>query len=144
LWRTAEASAPDREKFNLMHVDQPFLNYVFDMLPRRKTALSTFLPAYAPYRASDAGFHYDAVQDQMLDAAGRQMPYIHWAGCQYPTMARPEIFLKYRTLGMNSAERFRYLVDFYWRRGRRTLKNSLQKFKPTASLLALREKIKGP
>lgn len=142
LWRTADAAAADRHKLKANSVDQPFLNYVFDTLPRHTAVFGALLPELAPMHWSTTPFHYDARLDRMLDTEGRQLPYIHWAGCHYPTMVRPEIFLQYRTMGMNGSERLCYYGDFYYRRGRRNLKNALLKFKPTASLVKLREKTK--
>ena len=142
LWRTADAAALERHKLKSNHVDQPFLNYVFDTLPRRTALHITLLPGLARIPWARARFHYDARQDRMLDAEDRQMPFIHWAGCHYLTMVRPEVFLKYRLLGLNISERMLCRQDFYYRRFRRKLKNALLKFQPTAKLVELRLKLK--
>jgi hypothetical protein len=142
LWRTADAAAADRHKLKWNHVDQPFLNYIFDTLPRHTAHHIMLLPGYARMPWARVLFHYDVRSNRMVDAEGRQMPFIHWAGCHYPTMVRPEIFLKYRTLGMNPLERLAYYANFYYRRGRRKLKHALQKYKPTANWVERREQRK--
>ncbi len=142
LWRTADAAAADRPKLKRNHVDQPFLNYVFDTLPRRTAQHITLLPALARMPWARVRFRYDAHSDRMLDAEDRQMPFIHWAGCHYLTLVRPEIFLQYRTLGLTFSERMRCRQDFYYRRFRRKLKNILLKFPPAARLMHQREKLK--
>jgi hypothetical protein len=83
-------------------------------------------------------FHHDANRDRMLDVDGRELTCVHWAGCGYPTMVRPEIFLKYRTLGMTDSERKQYCRSFNYLRFRVNVKNRLLKFKPAAKLIELR------
>lgn len=140
LWRVADAAAKDRKKLKLNHVDQPFLNYVFDTLPRRTAPHITLLPGLARMPWARVRFHYDARHDRMLDAEGRQMPFIHWSGCHYLNMVRPETFLKYRTLGLNFQETMLCRSNFYYRRWRRMLKNTLLKFKPTSAWVERRER----
>ena len=142
LWRTAEAAAAERPKLKRNHVDQPFLNYVFDTLPRRTTQHITLLPKLARIPWARARFQYDARHDRMVDAEGRQMPFVHWAGCHYLTLVRPEIFLKYRLLGLSFPARLRCRLNFYYRRSKRRLKNILQQFPTTTRLVKLRERFK--
>jgi len=130
LWRTAEKAAADRHKFILMHVDQPFLNYVFDTLPLPTAHLNTLLPKLARVPWARTHFNYDAHHDQMLDAEGRRMPFIHWAGCNYLSLVRPEIFLMYRTQGLGFFERIFFQQNFYFGRFIRKLKNMLKKILP--------------
>lgn len=122
--------------------EQPFFNYLFDVTRRRLAHVNLLLPELAMKPWARMPFAYDPEQKQYLDRAGRQMPFIHWAGCEWPTMVRPGIFLKYRTLGMNFCERANYRREFYYRRFRRNLKQSLLKFKLSAKLIELREKLK--
>jgi hypothetical protein len=119
------------------------LNYVFDTLPRRTTHHITLLPGLARTPWARVGFHYDARHDRMVDAEDRQMPFIHWSGCHYLNLVRPEIFLKYRTLGLNFPEQIRCRSDFYYRRWRRKLKNALLKSKLTAAWIERRERRKN-
>jgi len=142
LWSVAEAAAKDRHKLKLNHVDQPFLNYVFDTLLRRTAHHITLMPELAKAPWARAGFRYDARRDRMIDAEDRIMPFIHWAGCHYLNMVRPEIFLKYRTLGLSVPQQIRCRLDFFHRRWKRKIKTVLLKNKGAAAFVEWREKRK--
>jgi len=143
LWRVADTAAQDRRKLKSNHVDQPFLNYVFDTLPRRTTHHIAIMPELAKLPWARVGFRYDARQDRMMDAEDRQMPFIHWSGCHYLNMVRPEIFLKYRTLGLNFPEQIACLSSFYYRRFKRKLRTFLQERDLTAKLVQARDQLKS-
>ncbi len=131
LWRMADAAVVDYHLLKPDQVDQPFLNYVFDTLPRRTVHVNTLRPEIAPPRPQ-LFFRHDTRHERLLDAEGRQMLFIHWAGHNYPGMMLPEIFLQYRTLGMSDAERQRYRRYFCYRRLRNKLKRTLLRIKPAA------------
>ncbi len=134
LWQMADRAVADYHRLKPDQVDQPFLNYVFDTLPRRIAHVNTLRPELALKPWARVPFHYDARRDRMLDADGRELPFIHWAGCHHPTMVRPEIYLKYRTLGLGLAERTGYRLDFYRRRYNRQfrsrVKQAMRNLKP--------------
>ena len=113
LWQCAERAATQRHLFEPMQVDQPFLNYVFDTLPGGMISLHELLPNITPKPWARVPFRVDFETSRATDEAGCQMPFIHWAGCHYPTMVRKEIFLYYRTLEMNFWERLWYHQRFY-------------------------------
>jgi hypothetical protein len=127
LWQMADKAAADRHLFEPMQVDQPFLNYVFDTLPRRMTSLHALLPELSPKPWARVPFRLDHAHDRAVDGDGRQMPFIHWAGYGFPTMIRPEIFLNYRTLGMTRWERLLHCVQFYLLRWKRTIGIALRR-----------------
>ena len=139
LWQKAAEAAAVRKMFRPIQ-DQPFLNYLMDTLPRRIAHVNTLLPKLSLKPWARARFQLDAEHDRMLDAEGRLMPFIHWAGCGYPTMVRPEIFLKFRTLGMTPIERMNYQRKFYRLRFQKKLKARLLKSKLFGSLLAARDR----
>lgn len=72
----ADKAAADGHLFEPMQVDKPFLNYVFDTLPRRMTHMNKLLPEISLKPRARAPFQWDAAHD----AEDRQMPFIHWAG----------------------------------------------------------------
>jgi hypothetical protein len=119
LWRAADTAAADRHLFDPMQVDQPFLNYVFDTMPRRVAHVTTLRQELALKAWARVPFKRDIRRDRVLDAAGQLMPFIHWAGCQYPSMVRKDIFLHYRTLAMNPIERLLCHQRFHRHRVRR-------------------------
>lgn len=41
------------------------------------------------------------------------IPFVHWAGCGFPTMVQPEVFLHYRLLGVSPEEQIRYRQEFF-------------------------------
>ena len=84
-------------------------------------------------------FDYNPARKCFLDPEQGRLPYIHWAGCEWPTLLRPEIFLRYRTLGMSEREQTRYRRKFYYRRFRANLKQSLQKIPWLTGWLAKRD-----
>ena len=139
LWKTAEAAARDRHKFEPLQVDQPFLNYVCDTLPLRAAHVHALLPELALKPWARVPFRFDAASGRMLDSDGLQMPFVHWAGCGYPAMVRPEIFLKYRTLGMNFSEAARCRLKFYYRRFRARMKHAMKTNRLSAGWLARRD-----
>jgi hypothetical protein len=123
-------------------LEQPFLNFVLDVSGSRMTGMSTLLTELAPKVWARQPFHYDGKNRVAKTSDGKVLPFIHWPGCGYPGMVRPEIFLEYRTLGMTIVERLNYKREFYYRRFRRQLKQILLKSKLSARAVELREKLK--
>lgn len=121
--------------------EQPFMNYLLDVTRKHKLAASKLVSNITDL-PSAMDFRYDAKRDMYIDPRGRLLPFIHWAGGEYPTMHRPEVFLRYRTLGMNWQESLAYRLNFYYCRFRWNLKQAMLRFKPTARLLAWRENFK--
>jgi len=119
--------------------EQPFLNYLVDVTRRRKLAASTLVAGTAEKPWARIPIRHDPANDVYTDAEGRQMPFIHWAGCEWPTMFRPDIFLRFRTLGMGWPERTGYRLNFYYRRVRRRLKEVMQKSPCFAGWVARRD-----
>ena len=119
-------------------LEQSFFNFVLDVSRVRMAGINKLQPELAPMATARQPFHYDRQTHTATTSAGKILPFIHWPGCGYPTMVRPEIFLHYRTLGMATGERFNYLRRFYYLRWRRNLKRGLLQFPPTAKLLQLR------
>ena len=109
-------AAAEGNLFEPMQVDQPFLNYVFDTLPRQMTHVNTLLPEISLKPWARVPFQLDTAHDRAQDAEGRQMPFVHWAGCHYPTMVRKEVFLHYRTRNMNTMERLWFYQQFFRQR----------------------------
>jgi hypothetical protein len=72
-------------------------------------------------------FNYDVQAELYQDPERGQLPLIHWAGYEWPTMPCPEVFLKFRTLGLSITERRRYIRYFYYRRFRAVLKERMKK-----------------
>jgi hypothetical protein len=128
-----------RDQFSIWG-EQPFLNYLFDVTRRRRVHASGLVPEITAKPWARTSFAYDFAQDRYLDAEGRRMPFIHWAGCEWPTMVRPEIFFKYRTLGMGFCERTNYRREFYYRRFRAKLKEFLFRRRGFAKLLRKRDR----
>jgi hypothetical protein len=105
--------------------EQPFFNYLFDVTRRRRVPAWTILAALTREPSGRIIRHHRA-RDQYFDHNDRLIPFIHWAGCEWPTMFCPEIFLRYRTMGMDWPERTVYRMNFYCRRCRRQLKEVMQ------------------
>jgi hypothetical protein len=106
--------------------EQPFLNYLVDITRRRTSPAGRLVPGITDKPWAGEKFHHDDARDVYVDAQGLQMPFIHWAGCEWPTMFHPEIFLRYRTLGMTRAERMNYVLNFYYRRFRAQMKERMK------------------
>jgi hypothetical protein len=121
-------------------LEQPFLNFVMDVSRRRMTGMNTLLPELAPKVWARQSFHYDRRNRLAKTPDGKLLPFIHWPGCGYPTMVRPEIFLEYRTLGMNFWERLDYRRKFYYLRCRKNLKRALLQSKLFEGLLQWRDR----
>jgi hypothetical protein len=119
--------------------EQPFLNYLADTTHRRKVAASTLRPGTTDKPWARVAFRHEAARDIYLDPENRTMPFIHWAGCEWPTMFRPKTFLRHRTLGMSGDERAGYILNFYYRRLRRNLRNALEKSRWLAGWMARRD-----
>jgi lipopolysaccharide biosynthesis glycosyltransferase len=128
-----------RDQFSIWG-EQPFLNYLFDVTRRRLVPANKLIPEITAKPWARTSFAYDSKQDRYMDADGRQMPFVHWAGCEWPTMVRPEIFLKYRTLGMGFSKRVGYCRKFYYRRFRAKLKEFLSNQRGFAKLLKKRDR----
>jgi hypothetical protein len=105
--------------------EQPFFNYLFQTLRRRLTHVNTLSPELTFKPKALMPFAYDMTSGYFLDPEQGRLPFIHWAGHEYPVMIKKEIFLKFRTLGMNSSERNRYLRGFFYRRLRAKTKQFL-------------------
>jgi hypothetical protein len=118
LLAISQKAAGDRDKFILEQGDQPFLNYAFDITRRRTARINQVLPKFASYAWARQPFTYDWKTNTAIDGEGKIMPFIHWAGCVYPTMVRPEVFLMHRTNGLALPARIRYDVGFYFFRYR--------------------------
>jgi hypothetical protein len=98
--------------------EQPFLNYVTDTLRLKCADISTLAPDSSSVIWARQPFTYDWKADMAKNSDGKPMPFIHWAGCAYPTMVRPEIFLRHRTTGLTRSARIRYDLLFYFLRYR--------------------------
>jgi hypothetical protein len=118
LMQLAQKAAGDREKLVIDQVDQPFLNYAFDVSGRRIASINSLLSKFATFAWARFPFVYDWNNDVAIYDGGKIMPFIHWAGCAYPTMVRPDVFLRHRTRGLSPSERIRYTLTFYFHRYR--------------------------
>jgi hypothetical protein len=118
--------------------EQPFFNYLFDVTRRRKLPAWTLDPSLV-HEPSARDIRHDSQHDAYFDSRGRKIPFIHWAGCEWPTMFHPEIFLRHRTLGMSGGERAGYILNFCYRRLRRNLRNALEKSRWLAGWMARRD-----
>jgi hypothetical protein len=123
-------------------LEQSFINYVMDVTRQRMTGIEKLLPDLADRVWARQPFNFNPKTEVARTPARKILPFIHWPGCAHPTMVRPEIFLKYRLLGMTAGERRHYLREFYYRRFRRNLKARLLKFRLFAKFFAMREKRK--
>ena len=119
--------------------EQPFLNYLVDITRRRKRAASELMPGTTDKPWARANFKHGAAEDVYRDAGGRIMPFIHWPGCEWPTMVRPEVFLRFRTLGMGAGGRAAYAFHFYYRRLRAGARERIKKSTLLAGWMARRE-----
>ncbi len=120
--------------------EQPFLNYLFEVSGCRTTHINRLAPELTFKPKAWMPFSYDEPTQRFLDLEQGCLPLVHWAGHEYPTMIRPEVFLKYRTLGMSETERTIYRREFYYRRFRRKLKERLLKVPFLIPLLAWRDR----
>lgn len=120
--------------------EQPFLNYLFQISGCRMTHVNRLAPELTFKPKAWMPFSYNAEKKCFLDPELGCFPLIHWAGHEYPTMIREEVFLEYRTLGMSDAERAKYRREFYWLRFRRSLKESMKKSRWFACWVARRDK----
>jgi lipopolysaccharide biosynthesis glycosyltransferase len=136
---TAEAAEKAREFFPDCG-DQPFFNYLFDTTRRRLVHARSLMPEISAKPWARVPFHYDAARDRYLDAGDGIMPFIHWAGCAYPTMVKPELFLRYRMLGMSRSERIAYRRQFHCLRNRLYLKVALLKLPLIGEFLKARDR----
>jgi hypothetical protein len=120
-------------------LEQSFINYVMDVTRQRMTGIEKLLPDLADQVWARQPFSFNPKTEVARNPAGKILPFIHWPGCAHPTMVRPEIFLKYRTLGMTAGERKRYFRKFYCCRFRRNCRNILLKLPIFSSLMAWRD-----
>jgi hypothetical protein len=125
IMSVVESGEKIRDQFSIWG-EQPFFNYLFDVTRRRKIPSWTFDP-HLVHEPSARDIRYNSKDDAYHDSRGRRIPFIHWAGCEWPTMFRPEIFLRHRTLGMGSLEKLVYVLNFYYRRFRRNLKDVMHR-----------------
>ncbi len=144
VWGLTDAAAAVRDGLLPGVLEQSFFNFVLDQRRCRMTGMEKLQPELAPKAWARQPFAYDRRTRTATTPDGKMLPFIHWPGCGYPTMVRPEIFLEYRTLGMTLGERLNYKREFYYRRSKRKLRNILQQFPPTARLVKLRERLKRP
>ena len=140
LWPLAEKAAAVRDGLLPDVLEQSFFNFVFDVSRCRMVGMEKLLPELAPKAWARQPFHYDRQKRTATTPEGKILPFIHWPGCGYPTMVRPEIFLHYRTWGMTLGERLNYKRTFYYLRFRRQLKQTLLKSKFCSGLLAVRSR----
>jgi hypothetical protein len=117
IFAAAETAAAVCDEFAIGG-EQPFLNFVTDISRLRYADISTLAPDLAIVIWARQPFAYDWKTDTAKNSDGKPMPFIHWAGCAYPTMVRPEIFLRYRTTGLTRSARIRYNLLFYFLRYR--------------------------
>lgn len=106
--------------------EQPFLNYVCQIFRLRMAHVNKLNPALSFKPKAWTPFYYDSKIEKYLDPEMGILPLVHWAGDEWPTMVRPEAFLKYRTLGMECREKRRYTRNFYYRRFRAGLKERMK------------------
>lgn len=107
--------------------EQPFFNYLCQVSHCQMTHIHRLAPQMTFKPKVWSPFIYDAQTDLYQDPERGQLPLIHWAGYEWPSMPCPEVFLKFRTLGMSITERRRYMRHFYYRRLRAALKERLIK-----------------
>lgn len=96
--------------------EQPFLNYVTDISRLRYADVSSLAPDLGVVIWARQPFTYDSSTDTAINADGKPMPFIHWAGCGHPLMVRPQIYLRHRTYGLSFPERIGYRARFYFTR----------------------------
>ena len=140
LWPLAEKAAAVRDGLLPDVLEQSFFNFVFDVSRSRMIGMEKLLPELAPKAWARQPFHFNRQTRTATTPEGKILPFIHWPGCGYPTMVRPEIFLEYRTWGMPPGERLHYKREFYYLRFRRKLKQALLKLKIFSGLLAWRSR----
>jgi hypothetical protein len=99
-------------------LEQPFLNYVTDISRLRYADISSLAPDLATVIWVRQPFIYNWKTDMAKNSEGKPMPFIHWPGCAYPTMVKPEFFLRHRTRGLSLPARLGYYAVFYFRRYR--------------------------
>lgn len=109
--------------------EQPFLNYLCDTTRKRQMAGSQLLPGIAEKVWARVPFTHDTSRDAYLDTTGNTLPFIHWAGCTWPTLVRPKVYLRYRTFGMGGRAQQAYTLKFYGRRLFRNIRIALRKFR---------------
>jgi hypothetical protein len=101
-----------------MGTEQPFINYVTDLCRLRHADISAFAPELAIFIWARQPIIYDWKTDSAKNGTGQLMAFIHWPGCAYPTMVKPEIFLRHRTSGLSLPARIWYVLVFYLHRYR--------------------------
>ena len=115
VFAAAEKAAGVCDRF-VACLEQPFINYVTDIARLRYANFSELAPEFAPVVWARQPFTYDGKTDMARNADGKMMPFVHWPGCAYPTMVRPEIFLRHRTSDFSFIARIGYDLAFYFRR----------------------------
>lgn len=139
LWPLAEKAAAVRDGLLPGVLEQSFFNFVLDVSRVRMAGINQLVPELAPMATARQPLAYDYERRTARTADGKILPFIHWPGCGYPTMVRPEIFLEYRTLGMNQIERLNYKLHFFYLRFRRKLKQYLLNSKWSGGYLKYRD-----
>ena len=119
--------------------EQPFINYLFQVSRCRLIHVNALAPELTFKPKSCMPFKYDTVSGHFLDPEEAHFPFIHWANEEYPIMHQPEVFLKFRTLGMTLPEKRRYYLQFFYRRFRAKLKAHLRRAKLFDRLLDKRD-----
>jgi hypothetical protein len=117
IFAAAEKAATVCDEFAIGG-EQPFLNYVTDISRLRYADISTLVPELAMVIWVRQPLTYDWKTNMAKNSDGKPMPFLHWAGCAYPTMVRPKIFLRHRTTGLTRSARIRYDLFFYFLRYR--------------------------
>jgi len=129
LFGIAESAREMNENFVTGCVDQPVLNYVFDILKRRVAHVTGVLPDVAISCWARTPFHYERKIDMAVDNQRKRVPFIHWAGCVYPSMVRKELFLRWRTADLSFVDCCYVSIKFHYNRGRTTLAQTLKKWR---------------
>jgi hypothetical protein len=138
IFAAAETGAEVRHHFGCWG-EQPFMNYLFQVSGCKMTHVNRLAPELTFKTKAWMPFSCDEAMETLRDPELGRFPLVHWAGQEYPTMMRPEVFLKYRTLGMSDAERAAYQRNFYYRRLRANLKEKLRKSAWFAGWVARRD-----
>jgi lipopolysaccharide biosynthesis glycosyltransferase len=129
LYAMANLAEQERHKLKEDQVDQPFMNFVADRLPLRIAHVNQLNPDIAEKPWCRVSFNKRG--DSLFDDSGHLMPFIHWAGCHYPTMVKPLFYLHYRTLEIPFLERALFIATFLFLRIKRMIGNYNRAFHPS-------------
>jgi hypothetical protein len=129
IFSIAESARDLSDNFAKDCVDQPFLNYVFDVLKRRVVHVNEVLPDIASSTWARSSFHYERKIDIAMNDQRKTLPFIHWAGCSYPGMVRKELFLRWRTADLSFVNCCHFYIKFHYIRWRRRLGHAFRKWR---------------